>query len=395
MKRIGLTAILQGVFTFMPQLIGLIVFSAGEFGDLATALLLYAWLVSILYSVVNETWARSRMPRDNGMQFSGALVRYCATVTAVAGVAFLALPSMRSLAGWAVAAIFSALMRDGSRYWRLATGQTSRVLITDASGLIVYASWLLVAGQGSPLTVSVVLQAWAAGALVAAIGLMPSWAGLLRGSLLRWVKDRRQVIRPLLGESLLMDAGALGGPALIGLATSTAQFGGYRAVQSLAGPLNVLFTALRPVMVQVSTVAARTRLANLSLLAGIVTAVTAPVAVLLVSGLSPSGSVLEGLSAVALPAGVMLGARIAAVPSYLVVRLHASGRVLIGSRLVDLGVGLALPLLGLLVHGFSGAVVGLAVGNVVSAVVWQWSVRHLAATPSLTPLPTAAREASC
>jgi hypothetical protein len=354
-----------------------------DYGHFSYVYLLFAFGVSLQYSVLSEAWARNS--RQGGLpttwtQYSTTLIELSGLVGTVGIVVAIATPGLHST-GWilALAAAF-ALYRNGARYYSAATGSTVRVLVSDLSGVVAFAvSLVATADVADGMRVAVT---WLAAAVISSLTL--KLAHVRAGSgLFAWIKEHRASIRPLLLDSLMMDIGAIGTPLVLAGPLGASNFGIYRAVSNVALPVRLLIDPIRPMLGRASPRVLFGRAASFAI--GSATVVLSLSCYFALTSLLPFvGFQLGTLSSLvpyapacsAFVAGSMLG-----TIYYIACRTTATHREIMTGRIAQTGLVIVLPILGLLLFQLSGAIWGFALSSVISALVWIWLARAGARTP--------------
>jgi hypothetical protein len=249
-------------------------------------------------------------------------------------------------------------------------GEVGGILAGDAAGLaLAVLAWVVLYSAGVR-ELWMMTAVWAASALAAAV--LSKRPSLLKPkSLTEWRRRHAMEIRPLLRDSLLMDAGSIGTPYLLAPVLGLANFGVYRAISNVAAPVRLVLNPIRP---QLASAPIETQRSSRR-----VTVVTA--ASLLFGGAAYLGLLLVGvlpvelgsLSAIvdfALPASVFVAANFLGHYFYIVARSHANDRRLLTGRIVQTLLAIVVPVVGVLVGGLTGAIWGYAGCTAVSAVVW-------------------------
>ena len=83
---------------------------------------------------------------------------------------------------------------------------------------------------------------------------------------------------------------------------------------------------------------------------------------------------LSSLSVYAIPTALFVCANMFGHTYYMLARQHSPTRVIVVARVVQTGVGVLLPLVGVFTLGLAGAIWGYALATVLSGSFWAYSV---------------------
>lgn len=362
----------------LPQLLGLIALSAIEFGHFSLVYLSYAFAVSILLSVVSEPYARAA--EELRVEVAASYQAVAGAVSMLATIVTLAC-SIAAGIGWvnttlALVAVFFASVWTSIRYRLVHIGAAQRVFMVEAvgiTGVIVFVAIVAVLGN---LALWTVLFVWLLHNVVCLVGTGSFAAPSIR-RLVWWIGRLRQHIRPLLSESIIQDAGAIGVPFLIAPFLGPAAFGRYRAISNIAFPVRLSMSAVRPMLARkpieclLSTrwVLAATAVFSLSgLAAGTILAV-------LPRHVDFGGVVLE-LDRYAIACGLFVLSNGLNFYFYFVCRIYASGAELFRHRMAQTVLVIVAPVGGLVFKGEEGAVWGFVCAALLSVPVWYRCARR-------------------
>jgi hypothetical protein len=383
------SSVLGGLSAALVPILAVFLLEVRDYGAFAFVYLVFAQGWSIALSAVCDTWARQRVANVSAGSW-GSYTGALGTISGASAIVALlvALPMFDSpLQASAMAVgVGASLYRQAARFHHAATRGPWAVLPSDVVAVVVFLA-ALVAGQalGHPLLTSLLL-AWAVSAVAAAAFYLP---GAFRdGGLASWYRRNRTIARSLLGESLLMDAGAAGTPMLIAPVLGLHDFGIYRSVSSLSVPVQLLIDPVRPYLSQAplkriispQVVAALFTIA--ALLCGAVFAILrylVPVAL----SFSP---VLRELSAYALPCGLFLAFQFLTFVFNIFARMHVNHRRLIVGRIGHTVLAIAVPITGAVVGSVSGAIWGYVFTTALTVALW---LGLLLVTPRQHEVPTA------
>lgn len=355
------------------QVFALVTLAPASFGLFSIQYLLFALGSSLSLSLISEAWLRADLRgggRAEWAEYSSTSLYLAGAAGAVTLALSLLVEPLRSVAWLGAIAVAAAVYRSSARYYSVRMGEVGGILAGDAAGLaLAVLAWVVLYSAGVR-ELWMMTAVWAASALAAAV--LSKRPSLLKPkSLTEWRRRHAMEIRPLLRDSLLMDAGSIGTPYLLAPVLGLANFGVYRAISNVAAPVRLVLNPIRP---QLASAPIETQRSSRR-----VTVVTA--ASLLFGGAAYLGLLLVGvlpvelgsLSAIvdfALPASVFVAANFLGHYFYIVARSHANDRRLLTGRIVQTLLAIVVPVVGVLVGGLTGAIWGYAGCTAVSAVVW-------------------------
>lgn len=375
MLRLASSALSGGVFAALVPIGALILLQPAEYGQFSIVYLTFAFGLSVQYSVLSETWARGRAQAgldSSWRAFAGMLFTLCALFALAVLAIALSIGDLRPSAALLAGAVLFGVYRNGARYFLVAEGSAGRAAISDVGGSIAFA--LVLAGallllHADPLVA--VSAAWLASGLVASLGLRAPSLRFGSGPVI-WARRRWRDIRPLLFDSLLMDAGAIGTPFLLAAPLGAASFGVYRAISNVALPVRLLVDPLRPALGRASLSRILGRMPTALVLGGGAVLSLACFAVLewALPAVPVELGTLSSLTRFALPCAVFVFASLLGTVYYIVCRTNAGGRSILVGRWVQTALVVAAPLLGAALGGLTGAIWGFSISALVSGVVW-------------------------
>ncbi|QYH34847.1 hypothetical protein [Salinibacterium sp. M195] len=364
----------NAAYVLAVQLLGLVTLSPADFGSFSIQYLAYAFGASLSLSIISEAFLRSEI-RDNVLvhwrDYSSVTVYLALAMGLVTFALSWAFEPLRAVSVIGAIAVTASVYRGSARYFSLRRGEFRGVLPGDVAGLAVSISVWAFYFLGGSRDLSMMSTAWASGAVASAV--LSKWPRLLEPrSIARWCKQHAVHIRPLLKDSLLMDAGAIGTPYLLAPVLGLAQFGIYRAVSNVAAPVRLALNPIRPQiaaapiagqrsMRRVATVVAVSILFGGGAFGGL--AVVGVLDVYLGS--------LTDLVPFAIPTAVFVTANFMGHYFYIVARAHLSGSRLFAGRIIQTVLAVVVPLSGALLGGLTGAVWGFAAGTLLSSLSWM------------------------
>lgn len=353
----------------LPQLLALATLTPTFFGHFSIAYLAYAFGTSLLLSVTCEPWIR-----DGTADFSGSQGYFASTalISVLAGlvgaaVVFVStgslLLSLLSLAAVLLNSIWFAMRYRGAyeRRW-------TSLFIADGLAIVAICSSFVVFHflMGWDFAIQ---ASWAAAGLAALL----AWSFTkpdYRGSVARWVGAHRQSIYALLPESLLLDLGSVGTPAVLYPVMGPAAFGTYRAVSNSAFPIRILLTGIRPVVARNPSRIFERRVLHLTIVFAAATIGGMMSLTLVAVGSVLPETVLGALRLHWLPAGIFIGVTGLGQVYYLCCRFLASGSAILVGRFAQTGLVVSMPTIGWFIGGLNQAVWGFTLSAALSAIVW-------------------------
>lgn len=356
----------------LVPVLALLFLEPAQYGSFSTIYLIFAYGVSLQYSIVSEAWARARLryrKATNWSNYSSALFTLACTIGAVGLSVSLVIFEVSAIAVWLGVAVGLGIYRSGARYHRMAVGMTRQVILADFLGILVFfAVLVLVHGQART---AVLTMAWAASGAISIIALGLPVLRVGSGPI-RWWRMHRREITPLLADSTLMDVGAIGAPFLLAGFMGPKNFGLYRGVANAAMPVRLLLDPLRPTIGRKPS-GFFFRKTILWMIFG-VTFVTAALCYLalelVVPRLPMRLGTLSELAIFSRQAALFTAASFVGTLFYIVCRNSGSRRTIMTGRIAQTFLVVTLPVFGFMSMGLSGAVWGFAVSASVSAVVW-------------------------
>lgn len=371
--RLAFSALIGAVSGATVPIAALVLLEPEKYGSFSTIYLLFAYGVSLQYSVVSEAWARARRKyrkRTAWADYSTALVALAGIVGVLAVLLSLLFTELRAMAGWLGTAIFFGIYRSGARYYLLALGKVRRAIWCDLLGIGAYVGAFVSLRGSEPIEVLAI--AWSLSAVANAVGLgLPS---LPRGTwFLQWWKTHRREIGPLLADSTLMDAGAIGTPFLLVSFMGPTNFGLYRGVANAAMPVRLVLDPLRPALSRrpQTFFFGRTALWLIGTTTLVIATACFGALKFLVPELPFRLGTLSELATFAFPSATFAAASFVGTLYYIVCRTNSSRRTIMTGRIYQTIVVVVMPVLGFSILGLEGAIWGFAISASVSAAVWM------------------------
>lgn len=370
--RLASSALSGGLYSSLTSVLAIVLLTPIQYGLFSIVYLIFAFGISLQYSIVNEAWARTRyanLGESDWASYSGALIALSCIVALGAAGPTLAIPELHSAAPFLIPAVFFALYRNGARYYSVSVGAIRRVIVADWIGILAFA--VALAAGWSLADVQKIGLSWLSSVLLSSLFLKaPSIKQV--PSLLSWVRTHRASIRPLLADSLVMDLGAIGTPFLLAGLMGPGPFGTYRAVSNAALPVRLLIDPLRPALGRIEPRVLFGRMSVLVLgLGAAVLAIGCFAALdLVIPNLGFRVGTLSSLVPFAAPSSVFVAGSFLGTIFYIACRTRATARgILLGRAAQTLLVTLS-PIFGYLLSGLSGAIWGFAISSVIAAVAW-------------------------
>lgn len=359
----------------MVALTPLLIFQAEEAGQFAVVYLIFALAWSLTLSIICDAWVRVRATataeQNSWTHYSPAASQLAIIAGLVGfGVGF-AVYGAAPVALAAAIGIAANVSRLGSRYYRVVSHGPVSVIISDVATIVVFIGTLFSA-TFLEIGLSLALAtAWAISNLVGALFYRPSrWRR--HTNLLTWIRGRRHAVSLLLKDSILMDAGANLAPLAMMPIMGASGFGIYRAVSSVATPVQLLLDPLRPNISQLpaAVVTGKKTLAAVLAAAVAMSAAAYAVLVVVIEGWGLFPGVLTDLAYYALPCALFVAANLVGHFYYICARARLSQKSILTGRIFQTAVSIAFPLAGLLAFNLGGAIWGFALAAVCSGTVW-------------------------
>lgn len=372
MKLQAFAALVNSVVLLLPQVTGLFVLDATGYGTFSLVYLVYALGTSLSLSTVLEAWTRSKTLENTTGGWPGyssmlVLVALLSAGLSAAVALFTAYSLLETLL--TVAAVFLAVYRFGARYYEVQTGLVRRSVAADVTAVVGMALGivLLLIEDGG---IAGVFGMWAFGQFAGLlVGLKPTVPSIKESR--QWLRDHAESIRPLLKDSLLMDASAVGTPYVLTGLLGVAGIGIYRAVSSVSAPVRLILTALRPILARVTPARLR-RPTALAAVAGVTVVPSIAVyGVLLTINSVGDFGVVGQLEHFAIPTALFVGANFIGQFYAISMRINAPSSRTLQARILQSGLAMILPLGGALVWGLSGAIWGYSFATVIAARNWM------------------------
>ena len=370
--RLASSALTGGLYSALTPIVALLLLAPADYGNFSIVYLIHAFGLSLEYSIICEAWTRTNKTTETSApwrDYSTSLVALSALIALIALVAAIGLPDLRG--GWWLfsAAVFFAVYRNGVRYYSVSSGNMRRVAASDITGIAAFAIALMLLSQTSDLIQ--VFGAWlAAGILSSSVLRVPNirWGS----GLIAWIATHKTAIKPLLSDSLLMDAGAIGTPFLLVGFMGVIKFGIYRAVANVAMPVRILLEPIRPNIGKLSL--QELFRMPVSLLIGLTTlifTVTSYMALVVVVPLfGPGLGTLSPLVEFAIPTAIYVGTSVIGIVYFIACRANSSQREIMMGRIAQTTLVVLLPICGFVLFDLSGVIWGYAISGALSAVFW-------------------------
>lgn len=367
------SAISGALWGAMVPIVALLTLQPLEYGSFSTIYLFFAYGVSLQYSFVSEAWARARgkyRAATARADYSNALFALALAVSIVALAVAVLVPELAPVASWLSLAVLFGIYRNGARYYWMAQGVVRRVILSDLLGISAFVSvFVLLPRRDDIWSLSI---AWGVSAMAGAVGLGLPLLRRGRGPC-RWWKTHKQDIVPLLFDSVLMDAGAIGAPFLLVGFMGPANFGLYRGIANAAMPVRLLLDPLRPAVGRRPQ-----RFFFSGLVMGLVGVITVFIALACYFALEwvvpalPFGlGTLSEMTAFAAPAGLFSAASFLGTLYYIVCRTSSPKATIMRGRISQTLLVIAMPIVGYFSLGLEGAIWGFAGSAAISSLIWM------------------------
>ena len=366
----------SAVGTLAVQLCALVSLGGEDFGLFSLFYLVAAFALSIQLSTISEAWIRSNPAehKSDWADYSTVSVVFSLLSGAVALCFAVSIPALNNVAILIFIAVVSTVYRASARFYSLRNEDARGVFWGDLGSMLIAVSGAVVILLSYRNSLLAVVALWATAAfcsaLLSRLPQLQSWRALTR-----WYSDRKTVIKPLLGESLFMDLSAIGTPLLMMPLLGIANFGIYRGVSNVAAPIRIILNPLRPRLSHLTQerISRRSTLAVIAL-GSVVMGLLAGIVLVVISVSHLKFGTLSSLSVYAIPTALFVCANMFGHTYYMLARQHSPTRVIVVARVVQTGVGVLLPLVGVFTLGLAGAIWGYALATVLSGSFWAYSV---------------------
>lgn len=363
-----------------PQLAALALLDSADYGAYSFVYLTYAFGASVVLSFVSDSSTRAKMLRGieaPWSEYSATLLQISILIGLMAAAASAVVTNDPSAAPASGLAVGLATYRVGERYREVHGGNYRAAVGGD---ILIFASlatmWTIAELSGLETTPFLAYSIWAVCLLASSVRSRRPKVGTLR-TLRIWYLTRRWEVQTLLGESLLMDLGAILVPALMLPILHVGQFGPYRAVTTVAAPVRILLNPMRPVLARLGAARLTSFRAVLGVAAISISTGGFSVCLLLLLGqMGLESTALGEISEYSPQVGIYVATNFFGHYWYLVARAVATQASIMTSRIVQTLLVSAGPLLGGLLFGLEGALWALVIATLISSMTWMSSVLH-------------------
>lgn len=372
LARLALSAVAGSFLGAVIPIAALVLLAPASYGSFSTIYLFFAYGVSLQYSIVSEAWARARREDESGFNwahYSVTLGALAAVVALAAFVTSLLIPELRSVAWLLGLAVLFGVYRSGARYYWLALSSIRRVVLSDLVGIIALVVAFTLLHHQEPILGLAAAWCLSTGASAAALGFPLLRRGTGPSS---WLRKYGRQIKPLLADSLLMDAGAIGTPFLLAGFMGADKFGIYRGIANAAMPVRLMVDPLRPALGRKAP-EFFFRKTSMWLIGGVTGAIGVAcyfALAWLLPGLPVRLGTLSELVIYAEPAAIFAAANFVGTVFYIVCRTNADRKTIMIGRICQTIAVVAMPVIGFFSQGLSGAIWGFAISASVSGLIW-------------------------
>jgi len=359
------------IYSLLVPLAALTLLAPLAYGVFSASYLVFAFGVSLQYSVVSEAWARRR----NYLQGECEWVSYSSILMALSALVGCLLALLAFVfSAWALELVILSLgaiagtFRSGSRYFIVAHSHFGRAAVADVMAIIAFGlTFILLAPFPSFFRLSF---SWAFANLVAVLVIRkPKFVLAIPTN---WIRQRWIDIKPLLMDSLLLDFSAIAVPYLLIGRLGLSDFGVYRGISSAAVPVRLVVDPLRPALGRVTPRAMlRIRSMVFWVVAGTLLGILVAGCLGFLHGVPTlRGSTISLLSLYSVQAGLYTALSFLTMVFYIVARTQASGRALVVARILQTIAAVVLPLLGAYLYGLSAAIWAYVWSTFASFILW-------------------------
>lgn len=370
----------SSLFVMLLQLTPFLSLNAQEFGYYSIIQLIYILGTSTSLSLINE--ADFRLSRDSQIKsdwkdFSAISFWVSILFATIAIAVTWNIPALRNWSLLAALIVGTAVYRGTVRYRLVHEKLIKRLIFGDLLGVLAYISsgfWFYFSFQ-SEFGLREILLTWMIGqGLSTLFTRFPRSINPVRA--LKWIKNRRKQIGVLAPDSALQDVGSVWGPTFIAIVLDIISLGIYRAVTTVAAPIRLVLTPLRPLLAGQSLTKQYTwgSFGKVSLTAFCLGSVSIFV-LLAVEVTGYRIGVLNDLAPFALPVGLYVASNFINFFYSVQARVTLPATKLLLTRALQaVSLGLA-PVLFATVLGLSGAIWGLGIGSAILSVMWIFMLK--------------------
>lgn len=349
-----------------------------QYGLFSAIYLVFAFGISLQYSLVSEAWARNPISlKDHKIwkQYSSALI-LVSIFTAFLAVIFATIFSQYLIVILLdCLAIFFGVMRSGIRYSEVANNRFSRVFLSDLLGILIFI--LICIFNWGKISFEVLSLAWLVAAIVTVIPFRLALVSFSAG--IYWFRSRKSDIKPLIADSLMLDFSAIIVPYLTMIRLGLSEFGIYRGIASAAVPVRLIIDPLRPFLgKQTPKSFFKLKVASLWSTIGLVLGIVVFVTLSLLSSFAAlKFTTIHDLYNFRFEAAIYTTASFLTMVLYIVARTHLKANRLVKVRIYQTILVSVLPIVGVLSFGLWGAIWGFVISNVISVFLWYRELNHM------------------
>lgn len=359
------------------QFAALLTLQSVDYGLFSLGYLLGAFALSLQLSIISEAWSRAEHSgdADDWTSYSTASVEYAILAGIIVAAVCAMLPGLRESWWIAAVAVIAGTYRASARFYSLRRLEWRFVLAGDVAGAITAMFSVIALLAYFEPGLRLIIIVWSVTMAASAVASKPPSVDPSK-SLSKWIRRHWQSIKPLVRDSIIMDAAAIGTPYAIAPILGVSSFGVYRAVSNIAAPVRLLLNPLRPRVSVLGYSALRSRktlsvVLGASLMAGLGGA--GALSVIHVLGLEVG--TLSPLAAYALPTGIFVAFNCLGHAYYIIARFHVAGVRIAAGRVCQTVTAIIFPIFGALFGGLDGAIWAYAMATVCSSIAWMILVR--------------------
>ncbi|WP_127573415.1 hypothetical protein [Georgenia faecalis] len=379
----------------MVQFAPIALLDVGSYARFAAIYIAYAAAYSVILALLSDVWGRS-LRTDTAEAYPSAVANIGSDKTAYYTVltqlslagGFVVGVGTGAALGWGAVAFIAglaaafALYRAGSRYYQINTGGHLRAAVADMAAALISGATLVAIHSTGALNATGALTVWLAGSLVAVIVVREFHYSRTVG-LRSWLRTHGHTARGLLAESVLMTASSAGTPYIVAAAAGLPAMAAIRAATSLLYPIRLILGVARSRIVAGSFGRTRGTMLGVAALSaccglGLMFAVSG------IGRLDFADTTLHLLGQNPASLGLLAAATFASTYLQFLARGILRGRALVVRRTFHTVAVVVSTAVGAAMHGVEGALLGSAVGTLITVVVWAIKLRDFRTSPNMS-----------
>lgn len=380
-KAVAITSVASnGAISLAPQALAMLTLGSAEFGLFSALYLSSTLVLALTLACVCDPWSvLNRRPTESAANlYPSLLVSVVGILLIPATIANFVISRDLLVTVLTTTAVGVSIYRVGGRFWTIHWGMFRRALWSDVVFILFFLVGFFVPISFGMQAFHATLVAWLVGSIGGLVG-MPAPSFHFTESL-RWLRNNRKVLRPLVIDTGLAELSIVGTPYLLLPVMGFSTFGIYRGIGNLSAPVRAAFSSVRPLVMRDPLRFCGKKLVGAIVALSLLLGMMATFALIAIDMVAPNLGIFSTLRPFAVAAGVCVtGTVLVTVYGAVTRALSITSRLVVG-RTSQLALGLAFPLGGYLVGGVWLGIWGFAVGTVCSGVIWMFC--SIAAQPN-------------